>query len=119
MQKLIAMLLLAALSLQAESRTIKEQVESVPLFSDVKVGLLEGGEVRGRLVKCEAEELTLRVPEGKTFTDRTVQLSQVTSFKENKPGWIKRTAKNVGITLAMPFLIVTWLFLGLLGYMGG
>src|ERR1700682_4165313 len=97
MQKLIVVLMLAVLSLQAESRTMKEQVESAPRFSEVKVGLLEGGELRGRLVKFEAEELVLRVPEGNAFMDRTIQLSQVSSFKENKPGWIKRAAGAGGI----------------------
>jgi hypothetical protein len=110
MQKLIIGLLLAALSLQAESRTIKDQVESAPVFSDVKVGLLDGAEVRGRLVKFEAEELVLRVQEGNTFTDRTIQLSQVKSFKENKPGWLKRTAENVGMAVATPFLLVAFFF---------
>ena len=116
MQKLIVLVLLAALSLQAGSRTIKEQVGAAPLFSDVKVGLLEGGEVRGRFVKVEAEELVLRVQQGDTFTDRTIELSQVKSFKENKPGWLKRTAENVGMAVAMPFLILAWLFLEVLSY---
>lgn len=115
MQKLIVVLLLAALSLQAESRTIKEQVESAPVFSDVKVGLLNGAKVRGRVVKFEAEELVLRVQEGNTFTDRTIQLSQVKSFKENKPGWLKRTAENVGFAVAAPFLLLSCLFFVLFG----
>jgi hypothetical protein len=117
MQKLIVVLLLAALSLQAE-RTIKEQVGAVRPLSDVKVGLLDGGEVRGRLVRVEAEELVVRVLDGGTFMDRTIQLSQVKSFKENKPGWLKRTAENVGIAVAMPFVILGWLFLEFLGYLG-
>ena len=116
MQRLIVVLLLAALSLQAESRTIKEQVGAVRLLSDVKVGLLEGGEVRGRLVRVEAEELVVRVLNGGTFMDRTIQLSQVTSFKENKPGWLKRTAGNVGFAVAMPFLILAWLLFEVLSY---
>jgi hypothetical protein len=118
MQKLIVVLILAALSLQAESRTIKEQVESLPRFSDVKVVLLEGGEVRGRLVKFEAEELVLRVSEGTTFTDRTIHLSQVKFFKEHKPGWFKRTAESVGIAVAIPFFFVAWMFFEILGYLG-
>jgi hypothetical protein len=118
MQKLIVVLLLSVLSIQAQSHTIKQEVESVPRFSNVKVGLLGGGEVRGRLVKFEAEELVVRVQEGGTFTDRTIQWNQVTSFKEDKPGWIKRTAGNVGSAVAMPFLVVAWLFLELLGYLG-
>ena len=106
MQELIVVLVLAALSLQAESRTIKEQAESVSVFSDVKVGLLEGGEVRGRLVRVEAEELVVRVQDGATFTDRTIQLSQVKTVKETKPGWLKRAAKKIGIAVAVPFFYV-------------
>ena len=118
MQKLIVVVLLAALSLQAKSRTIKEQVGAVRLSSDVKVGLLEGGEVRGRLVKVEAEELVLRVQQGDTFADRTIQLNQVKFLKEDKPGWLRRTAGNVGFAVAMPFVILGWLFLEYLGYLG-
>jgi hypothetical protein len=115
MNKLIVVLMLAALLLQAESRTIKDQVESVSVFSDVTVGLLDGAQVRGRLVKSEAEELVLRVQEGNTFTDRTIQLSQIKSFKENKPGWLRRTAETVGIAVVAPFFIVGWLFFMLFG----
>ena len=116
MRKLIVVLLLAALSLQAESRTIKEQVESAPVFSDVKVGLLDGAEVRGRVVKFEAEVLVLRVQEGNTFTDRTIQVSQVKSFeankhkeittKEDRPGWLRRTGGKVGMAVAAPFIVI-------------
>ena len=116
MQKLIVVVLLAALSLQAESRTIKDQVESAPLFSDVKVGLQDGGEVRGRLMKVEAEELVVRVQNGDMLEDRTIQVSQVKSFeankhkeittKEDRPGWLRRTAGKVGMAVAAPFIVI-------------
>ena len=120
MQKLIVVLLSAALSLQAESRTIKEQVESAPLFSDVKVGLLDGSEVRGRLMKFEAEALVLRMQDADTIEDHTIQLSQVKSFeaskhkevatKQGRPGWLRRTAGKVGMAVAAPFIVVAIFF---------
>ena len=125
MQKLIVVVLFVALSLQAESRTIKEQVEAAPRFSHVKVGLLDGAELQGRLIKFEAEELVLRVLEGNSIADRTIQLSQVNSFeatdhqeiktKEDRPGWLRRTAEKVGMVVAAPFIVVGiffWLLLG-------
>ena len=87
--------------------------------------LLDGGEVRGRLVKVAAEELVVRVQDGATFTDRTIQLSQVKSFEatehkeiktnQDRPGWLRRTAGKVGWAVATPFILVAAFFWVLFG----
>jgi hypothetical protein len=123
MQKFVAVLFFAALSLQAESPTIKEQVRAASLFSDVRVGLKDGGIIQGRLMKSEGDELVVRVQENNTITDRILQLGQVTSFtanqhEESRPkqdSWYKRAAVKLGFVVAAPFVLVGaffWLLFG-------
>jgi hypothetical protein len=112
MQKLIVTLLLTALMLPAQTLTLNEQIASVRVHSPVKIRLLSGAEVRGRLVRFDDERVVISVESGNTFADRTYELSQVKWFKENKPLWVIRAAKHVGFALLLPFLLLGFILSG-------